>query len=198
MDNNKYTEMHPATRKIHMVDFFLKKTAYDVFVFLDSDAWVQNGKWLHEIIKNLMQDENKHGCFSRDPYVKKNTFINSGSFIIKNNEYTKSMYSNIIRDLYENRTYHNVWPWDQYYISKYIFENRERFTIFVPDILNTPLGKVIRHNWLKNWKMYHDLSELKSLGKEHVIKDNTQYNIEEYYDHNVYPNVEELGYEYFN
>ena len=83
MDNNTYTEMHPATRKIHMVDFFLKKTAYDVFVFLDSDAWVQNGKWLHEIIKNLMQDENKHGCFSRDPYVKKNTFINSGSFILK-------------------------------------------------------------------------------------------------------------------
>ena len=145
-----------------------------------------------------MQDENKHGCFSRDPYVKKNTFINSGSFIIKNNEYTKSMYSNIIRELYENRTYHNVWPWDQYYISKYIFENREKFTIFVPDILNTPVGKVIRHNWLKNWKMYNDLSELKSLGKEHVIKDNTQYNIEEYYDHNVYPNVEELGYEYFN
>ena len=46
------------------------------------------------------------------------------------------MYNILIKDLYTNNNFHNSWPYDQYYISKYIFENKEKFTIFIPDILN--------------------------------------------------------------
>ena len=97
LDNNKYGNIHPATKKIHLVNDFLLNTKCDILVFLDSDAWIQNGYWLNDIINNLINNDEKQGCFSRDPYVKKNTFINSGSFIIKNNDFIKQMYSGFIQ-----------------------------------------------------------------------------------------------------
>ena len=97
LDNNKYGNIHPATKKIYIVNELLLNSDYDIIVFLDSDAWIQNGNWLKQTVDNLIENQNIHGCFSRDPYVKKNTFINSGSFIIKNNEYTKRTYNRCIR-----------------------------------------------------------------------------------------------------
>ena len=107
LNNNKYGNIHPATKKIHVVNDFLQNPKYSIFVFLDSDAWIQNGNWLNDIIDNLINNDEKQGCFSRDPYVKINTFINSGSFIIKNNDFTKQMYNTIIKDIYNNNNYHN-------------------------------------------------------------------------------------------
>ena len=198
LHNNKYGNIHPATKKINIVNDFLQNTNYDILVFLDSDAWIQNGYWLSVMINNLINNDKKHGCFSRDPYVKKNTFINSGSFIIKINDFIKQMYSNIVNDLNNNNTYHNIWPFDQYYISKYIFENKENFTIFVPDILNTPIGKVLRHNWCKNQKMYDDLNKLICVKKEKLYVNKTLFIETEHYDNTDFPNTIEKGYEYFN
>lgn len=198
LDNNKYGDIHPATKKIHLVNDFLLNTKYSILVFLDSDAWIQNGYWLNDIIDNLINNDGKQGCFSRDPYVKKNTFINSGSFIIKINDFTKQMYNIIIKDLYNNNNYHNKWPYDQYYISKYLFENKENFTIFIPDILNTPLGNVLRHNWCKNQKMYDDLNEIMALKNEDIRIAKTSFIEKDYYDEKNFPNIIEKGYEYFN
>lgn len=198
LDDNNYGNIHPATKKIHLVNDFLLNTKYSILVFLDSDAWIQNGYWLNDIIDNLINNDEKQGCFSRDPYVKKNTFINSGSFIIKINDFTKQMYNIIIKDLYNNNNYHNNWPYDQYYISKYIFENKENFTIFIPDILNTPLGKVLRHNWCKNQKMYDDLNEINALKNEDICIAKTPFIEKDYYDEKDFPNINENGYEYFN
>jgi hypothetical protein len=197
LDNNKYGNIHPATKKINLVNDFLLNSNCDILVFLDSDAWIQNGYWLNDMINELINNDEKHGCFSRDPYVKKNTFINSGSFIIKNNDFIREMYRILVKELENNYSHHNYWPYDQYYVSKYIFENMEKFMIFVPDILNTPVGKVLRHNWCKNDKMYNDLAILyhninndSNFGKTCFIKSN-------YYDDNDFPNVNEYGYEYF-
>lgn len=198
LDNNKYGNMHPATKKIHIVNEFLHNTTYDIIIFLDSDAWIQNGVWLNTIMNNLIENENKHGCFSRDPYLKKNTFINSGSFIIKNNHFVKQMYKNIIDDLHNNTDYHNLWPWDQYYVSKSIFDNKDKFVIFVPDVLNTPFGKILTHNWLKNYKLCNDINALKQRDCDGKLLDDTSLFIEEnYYDKEVFPNTNEEGYEYF-
>ena len=198
LNNNNYGNIHPATKKIHLVNDFLLNTKCDILVFLDSDAWIQNGYWLNDIINNLINNDKKQGCFSRDPYVKKNTFINSGSFIIKNNDFTKHMYNILIKDLYTNKNFHNSWPYDQYYISKYIFENKEKFTIFIPDILNTPLGKVLRHNWCKNQKMYNDLNKIIALKNEDICVNKTYFVEKDYYDEQIFPNIIENGYEYFN
>ena len=194
LDNNKYGDIHPATKKIHIINDFLENTNYGVLVFLDSDAWIQNGNWLNQIINNLINNKQKQGCFSRDPYVKKNTFINSGSFILKINDFTKQMYKNIIHELYSYNEFHNNWPYDQYYISKYIFENKENFVIFIPDILNTPIGKVLRHNWFKNQKMYDDLDKLIELKNT----DTKSFIETDYYDNAIFPNIIVNGYEYNN
>ena len=188
---NKYGNIHPATKKIHVVNDFLQHEKYDVLVFLDSDAWIQNGYWLDTIITKLM-DSPKQGCFSRDPYIRKNTFINSGSFIVKINDFTKQMYTTILNNLYSNVNYHNRWPYDQYYISNYVFEHKDNFVIFVPDILNTPIGKVLRHNWLKNQQMYTDL---KLILQEDTPND--PFEETEYYCKLQFPNTIEKGYEYF-
>jgi hypothetical protein len=197
-NNNKITNIHPATKKIHIVNDFLQNTKYDILVFLDSDAWIQNGCWLDDIINNLISNNEKEGCFSRDPYVMKNTFINSGSFILKNNDFTKEMYKNIIIDLYNNNMYHNSWPYDQYYISNFIFENKQKFNIFIPDILNTPIGKVLRHNWLKNKKMYDDLDKLSSDMNNNINNSKICFIEKDYYDDKDFPNKIQNGYEYFN
>ncbi len=194
--NNEYTHLHPATKKIHIVNKFLQTSTYDIIVFLDSDAWIQNGSWLKDIITQLSQDRLKHGCFSRDPYILKNTYINSGSFIIKNNDYTKKMYTDIIEQLNNIPEYHNKWPYDQFYISNFIFENKKNFQIFVPDILNTPIGKVLRHNWGKNKKMYIDLKLLLTNKYSLLIK-HPRFEFEKYYDSQPFPNKKNDGYEYF-
>ena len=197
LDNNKYGDIHPATKKIHVVNDILQNTEYSILVFLDSDAWIQNCYWLNDIINNLINNNEKQGCFSRDPYISiYTTFINSGSFIIKNNAFTKQMYDLIIKDLYNNNNYHNYWPYDQYYISKYIFENKEKFTIFLPDILNTPVGKVLRHNWRKNQKMYDDLNEIIALKNEDICLDKTYFIENDYYDDLIFPNIVLTDYEY--
>lgn len=210
IDNNKYTNMHPATKKIYVVNDFLNqvdskckdtndanKSNDDILIFLDSDAWVQNCFWLDEIIKQLENSKVKQGCFSRDPYAKKNTFINSGSFILKINDYTRKMYREIINSLENDETnshYKNSWPYDQFYISNYVFKHKEDFDIFVPDILNTPLGKVLRHNWHKTQRMYEDLHYLIA---NHVIDtDNAEINLKKYIDTEVFPNTDENAYEY--
>ena len=195
-NNSEYQNFHPAIKKIHIVNGFLQNNICDILIFLDSDAWIQNGFWLNYLINKINNNNSIHGCFSRDPYVLKNTFINSGSFIIKNNSFTKQIYNNIINEVCNNSEYHNTWPYDQYYISKQIFENKDKFYIFAPDILNTPYGKVLRHNWYKNIKMHNDLHNLTLLNKEHLIYDNYSFNIEEFYDNKCFPNINIDGNEY--
>jgi hypothetical protein len=213
IDKNKYTEVHPATKKIYIVNDFLndvsnhKHTKDDILVFLDSDAWVQNGFWLDEIIKQLQNNVEKQGCFSRDPYSKKNTFINSGSFILKINDYTRKMYSEIINSLENDETnshYKNSWPWDQFYISDYVFKHKEDFYTFIPDILNTPLGKVLRHNWYKNKRMYDDLHHLIANNVIEIDKmyfchiNKTGLDLKKYIDAEVFPNTDENAYKYYS
>lgn len=192
IDNKKYGNIHPATKKIYVINDFIQKSNYDVIVFLDSDAWIQNFTMLSVLINNLVKNRKKHGCFSRDPYRPKNTYINSGSFIIKINDFTKQMYNTVINTLISYSKYHDKWPYDQFYISNFIFKNKKRFMIFVPDILNTPIGKILRHNWSKNKKMFRDLNELLLVKNENQ----STFNLDELFDTNEYPNKNNDSNEY--
>jgi len=161
-------DFHPALYKIMMVNNFLSTNIFeenDILIFLDSDAWIFNPIMLKKLLSSLPLS--KHGIFSRDPYVKKNTYINSGSFIIRINQYTKKMYSLLEKQARENKkinwneinhsmterdhSKNNKGPLDQWYISNYVFENKDDFLIYKPDITNTPDGKVIRHSWHKDF-----------------------------------------------
>lgn len=210
INENEYGNINPCTKKIQLVNDLIRNETYDydILIFLDSDAWIQNWVSLNNVVNRLSNNNQKQGCFSRDPYLKKNTFINSGSFILKINDFTRKMYEYIMKDLYSNGNYHNRWPFDQYYISKYVFDNKDSFVIFVPDILNTPLGKVLRHNWLKNKKMYDDLDKLKNEDtynntSSSALRARARARVAGYIGENDYctkgfPNLSENGYDYFN
>jgi hypothetical protein len=198
--NNHYN-VDNKTAKLYIVNNFLQNSNYDIVIFLDSDAWIQNGYWLNIIINNLINNEQKQGCFSRDPYFKKNTFINSGSFILKINQFTKKFYNELIINLENDikNSVFNKYGWeDQYYISKYIFENKDNFVIFIPELLNTPMGKVLRHNWWKNEKMYIDLTKLLCDINDGLCFEKKYFIENDYYDNNIFPNIIDYGYEYLD
>ena len=177
-----YGDNHPATYKIMMVLQILENSKKDFLIFLDSDAWIHNPIMLENLIQSI--PDNKHGVFSRDPYIKINTFINSGSFILRINKYTRNMYRSIVNEYVHNSEYYKKWPYDQYYISNYVYHHRTDFMIFKPNIINCPLGRIIRHSWYKNF-------DICKINKNH---DNFILYLE--YDHEPFPNNKLTNYEY--
>ena len=194
IENSKYPNMKPHSTKVYIVNELLQKSDYDILIFLDSDAWIHNPSLLKSLITTFQNDSTKHGCFSRDPYVNFNTYINSGSFILKINDFTKQMYIDIIQNFETvDAEYKNKWPFDQYSISDYVYKNNSYFNIFIPHILNTPLGKILRHNWWKNQRMWNDFNTL--LNSE-IIVSNERFDLDNYRDNAQFPNTSETGYEY--
>lgn len=193
--NNKYTNHHSIVKKIYFInDFINTNTEYDVIVFLDSDAWVQNGYNLNTIIDYLMNNDKKIGCYSRDPFLVRNTYINSGAFILKINDESRKMYRDIITLINNNPKFiTNYFPfYDQPAISYYIYNNKEKFLIFNIEILNTPIGTVLRHNWHKNKLMFDDLHKTLELLDNNYEILNTKFIIEDNLDTNEFPNKEDL------
>jgi hypothetical protein len=108
------------------------------------------------------------------------------------------MYTTLVKNLIDDTSHHHKPFFDQYYISNYVFNNKKDFVIFIPDILNTPAGKVLRHNWYKDEKMHHDLDKLMCTLFQFIKKPSSRifFNETRYYDNKVFPNKLENGYEY--
>jgi hypothetical protein len=191
--------------KIYLLFDFLQTCQTDFIIFLDSDAWIQEKYYLHDLI-NKLNNSNFNGAFSRDPYVKQATFINSGSFILKVNDYVKNMYKNItheyqlannvnysnnenfILDKNDTNDHHKKVFGDQYFISYYAFINKQNFLIFKPTVLNTPDGIILRHHWWKHIKLYSDANDI--LKDDYIFK-NDIFNFDEYLDNEQYPSYAE-------
>lgn len=187
MKKKYYSNMHPSMGKINFLNELLHTTPNDVVVFLDSDAWINEPTHLQELIQILVENQNIHGCFSRDPYLQKNDYINSGSFILKVNKFNKKIYQKIIFYTKIDDSHHNFWSYDQYYISKIIYDNRENFMVFKPEVLNTPSGKILRHNWLKDKKMYDELYKLLDVSNEYATPE--PFDFDKEIDQNFWPNT---------
>jgi len=162
MDSSMYQNVsNYMTKKVYLLYDLLLKSDCDFIMFLDSDAWIKNGKWVKDIIYNMYNNKNIHGAFSRDPYyIRYVTYINSGVFILKVNDFTKNMYKKIIEELENYPKYHNIFPHDQFYISNFVYQNKYNFYVFKPTIMNTPSGTVVTHNWKKDKRMYNDLNNI--------------------------------------
>jgi hypothetical protein len=177
----KYKHVHPVTSKIYVLHEYIESAKDGILVFLDADAWIRSPKHLNQIIAKLIGDSSKHGAFSRDPYYDpKNTYINSGSFILKVNDYTKQMYQTVVAHMNTTKSHHNTWPFDQFYISDYVYQHNASFMIFAPEVLNCPTGTVLRHFWLKNGQMWKELQELQN---------STDFDFTSNYDNRSWPNV---------
>jgi hypothetical protein len=207
MEPSYYTDMHPACGKIDVVrEFISNHTSNTSFlVFLDSDAWIQQPTQLHRLLLHLLEMPDIHGAFSRDPYIRKNTYINSGSFILKINDYTRAMYDSIYNSLLADprfhHTYHNEeyfhFIYDQYYISNKIYECREHFLIFQPELLNTPVGTILRHNWHKTYKLFKDMYKIMDGIRDKIIDIPPELDYDAELDKEPFPNTSEHGKEYW-
>jgi hypothetical protein len=195
IDNDKYSFHFKQFAKLYIVNDFIQNLNDDILIFLDSDAWIQNGFYLQTILNNLINDTNKHGCYSRDTYGHNWTYINSGSFIMKINDFTKNMYKELItsfeKELKDNNNddkilFEKNTKCDQYYMSNFVFTNKDSFYIFQPSVLNTADGIILRHNWWKSNKMYEDMNEIL---KKDIITDNTIFDPNKYYDKKPFPNA---------
>jgi hypothetical protein len=198
IDKKYYSnKMHPLTSKIlYIRDLLDDSEENDIIIILHSDAWIENPHYTKNMIEKLL-NSTKNGCFSREPYVANNTYINSGSFILKVNDYTKNMFDTLIKDLEHDPTYLGTEPFDQYYISNFVYKNTDKFYIFKPLVLNTPLGLVFKNNW-NNRKNMNDYLKRKldnGVRVEHL----KQFKFEVMYDTEIYPNPkEEREYHYDN
>jgi hypothetical protein len=195
MEPRYYKDIHPAAGKIYVVDELLNTISDDVIVFLDSDAWIQNPDYLHDLLVRLISSD-KNGCYSRDPYVKKNTYVNSGSFLLKVNDFTRMIYKEIIEFLKADTSHHNLWTYDQYYVAQIIYNHKEEFTVFIPEVINTPYGEILRHNWWKSQKMFVDLYKILDVNNPYK-RPTEPYDFEKQIDPHCWPNPNEIGYEYW-
>jgi len=198
LESKHYENMHPAMGKIGFMDELLNTVDDHIIVFLDTDAWIQEPTHLQELIERLVDaGADMHGCFSRDPYVSKNTYVNSGSFIVRVNDFTRNIYREIIAYMERDSTHHNLHSYDQYYISQLIYDHRDHFMVFIPEILNTAYGKILRHNWWKDQKMFRDLYELLDTHNHSRYIAPEPFDFDKEIDPHCWPNPNEHGYEYW-
>jgi hypothetical protein len=206
MEPHYYKDMHPATGKINVVRELLNtRTDATFLIFLDSDAWIQEPGHLHHLLLRLLETPDIHGAYSRDPYLRKNTYINSGSFILKIDDFTRSMYEDIYDHLQKDKRFHNLYYndefyefiYDQYYVSGKVYERREQFMIFQPEILNTPLGCILRHHWHKTHTMFKDMYRIMDIIRYNSYSIPEPMDYEKELDDQTFPNTQETGKEYW-
>jgi len=157
---------HGANEKIFFIDQFLNRQdaeENELIVFLDCDAWIFNPNALNSLLIHIKENDIL-GAYSRDNYHKMSSYVNTGGFILKNNESSRGIYKNILRELKSDSSHHFEWAYDQFYISNEIYKNKSKFLIFEPQILNTPKGEIIRHDWNKDeWTSFTLKSQLNNL-----------------------------------
>ena len=78
-----------------------------------------------------------------------------------------------------------------YYISEWVYENKEDFYIFIPQILNTPRGVVIKHDWRQERKSLEQtvLRRFKEI-IEHEINPGDSFDYSKHLDSCEYPNIQ--------
>jgi hypothetical protein len=197
--------IHPACAKVNIIKEVLENTDAYYLVFLDSDAWINDIHRLHYLLKMMdstsnSKYSNKHGAISRDPYRKRNTYINSGSFLLKVGDYTRNMYAELVEMMRRDDSHLTEWTYDQHYISQYIMEHKDDFIVFVPNIMNTPSGIILRHNWYKTHRLYTDLYNILDVLYQSVELNQpftiSELDVDGHIDTAPYPNIMEEANEY--
>jgi len=191
-----YTNIHPATAKIYVLQELLNTSTADYIVFVDSDAWIQTPYYMIQLLHMLNDKTHIHGAYSRDPYLIINDFVNSGSFILKIDDYNREMYKEIQADMETDTSHHHAWSYDQYYISKHIFKRKDDFLIFIPHILNTPDGIILRHSWWKNTKLFGDMYAVLDGHNNNRFSTPLHIDITSFIDKAPYPNPDNSGHQY--
>lgn len=168
-----YRYRHVTWGKIRiLLDFMQENPEIDIVAFLDSDAFVRDEFRFQSLVKLLADSPEKHGIFSRDPLMPKNTYINTGCMILKNDAFIRDFLEAVWDDIHRSPRYRWEWPHEQHSASAFVKENRDAFFVCKTSVFNTPCGEIVRHSWWKELfeeiAMDEVLANLaKSLCREH-------------------------------
>jgi len=119
---------------------------YKNAIFLDSDAVIRHKEGTKQIIKLLNSLPNKIACFSFDGNAPRGD-VNGGTIVLKINKEAKEAYDKIVEITKKDNSFWNRFPYDQYYIWKYIQKNRKQFIIFKEEVMGMCNSEIIEHKW---------------------------------------------------
>jgi hypothetical protein len=153
-----HPDRHVTWAKIRLLsDFMREHPEVGVVAFLDTDAFIRDEGRFMALVDALIADPEKHGILSRDPIMRKNTYVNTGCMILKNDAFIHEFLRTVWRDGDRKRRYRLKWPHEQFLVSAFVQSHRESFHICRTAVLNTPCGQIVRHIWWKD--LFQELVE---------------------------------------
>lgn len=161
----------------------------DILIYMDTDAWISDKNQLNNLLTYFI-NSGRWGIFSRDPYLKNNTYINSGVIILRSNSGAMQFWNNLIEKI-ESRPKLLKWPFEQGIVSDEVLKKKQHFIILKPEVLNTPSGQIIRHNWFKDDTLFKTMlyDILKNTSEKSEDIANKSFNIEPLMDKESFPNT---------
>ncbi len=143
------TATSPGRRSASLRTYMRDHPEIDVVAFLDSDAFIRDEEHFRALVDALVAAPDKHGVLSRDPHLPKNTYINTGCMILKNDAFGRGFLDAVWSDADRNPRYRREWPHEQFAASAFVLSHREAFFVCRTAVLNTPCGQIVRHSWWK-------------------------------------------------
>jgi len=145
--DGKYKDFYPSWIKIPIILDYLNNTDYDIITWIDSDAVFLTDIRLEDIHKkNITLTQ----CVPSDLYEKQFTLTSTGFISIKNNEYSKKIFSNLLStaeepsfEKYKTSYWHEQGLLDKLFIREEIescnHSEKDIVLNYKKDLLSTPL-----------------------------------------------------------
>lgn len=120
----------------------------DVFVFLDTDAWIRDEQDFLKFCETFLASP-FHLAIPRDIEMPNYTYLNSGFLAVKNTSAGK----HILETVYSHpdyRTHEKSSWWEQSELSTYQSKHPDEIMVLPLNDFNTPCGRIVRHCWVKH------------------------------------------------
>ena len=132
---------------IGLLEQFKNHPDFDIFVFLDSDAWIRDEKRFAEFLKEFAESTYSL-AIPRDLSITGYTFLNSGFIAVKNTEKAKGILDSLFEPMYDHFLLHEMY--EQSALSLYQSNHPEDVMVLPLEDFNTPCGSIVRHCWIQH------------------------------------------------
>ena len=131
-----------------LLEQFTQHPDFDVFVFLDSDAWIRDEKRFAEFLQTFAESP-RPLAIPRDTDIPGNTYLNTGFIAVKNTKAARAILDGLFESPKYDRFVKTSW-WEQGALSVHQSEHPEDIMVLPLEDFNTPCGSVVRHCWVQH------------------------------------------------
>ena len=145
-----------------------KLTDYDLFLFIDSDAWIRDEEALLNFCTEFL-NSSCHLAVPRDIELYNSSYFNSGFIAVKNTSAGK----HILETIYSHPDYrtHDMAIWhEQSELDTYHTNHPGEILVLPLNDFNTPCGRIVRHCWIKHMVEPFILQEIVALFSKIAIQ----------------------------